>query len=300
MFDMARDSEYFHSIDQLNELGAKPMESTNPGGLWHKKNDTYVPLYEGKMIWYYDHRYNSVLRSTGQQGSGRETTLGEHKNPFYSVVPRYWVNRKEVIKRKPEDYAYDWYISFRDITNAVDRRTFTTTIIPNYGAGHTLPLIITRTDVKYLNLLLANLSSLVFDYITRHKITGTHMSFYYIEQFPIFNIEDYNESLINIINNKIIKLIYTSHDLGSYAKNYGPYEGPFKWDIKERDQIKAEIDAIYAYLYKLDKNNLTHILDHFKVLKRNEINLYGEYQTKRLVLDAYDRLGPQLEEMLNE
>lgn len=62
----------------------------------------------------------------------------------------------------------------------------------------------------------------------------------------------------------------------------------------------AELDAIYAHLYKVSKEDLDYILEQFPVLKKNDINNYGEYRTKRLVLEAYDRLDHQLEEILNE
>ncbi len=67
--------------------------------------------------------------------------------------------------------------------------------------------------------------------------------------------------------------------------------------------MKAELDAIYAKLFGQIKEELRHILnpqdvngpefpgETFKVLKEKELRLYGEYKTKRLVLEAWERLG---------
>jgi uncharacterized protein (DUF433 family) len=78
---------------------------------------------------------------------------------------------------------------------------------------------------------------------------------------------------------------------------------PFKWNDERRAILKAEIDAIYARLYGLTDRELRYILDPqdiygenfpgetFRVLKDREIRNYGEYRTKRLVLDAWDRIS---------
>lgn len=78
---------------------------------------------------------------------------------------------------------------------------------------------------------------------------------------------------------------------------------PFKWDEERRALLKAELDAIYAKLYGLTTEELRYILDPqdvygpdfpgetFRVLKEKEIRLYGEYRTKRLVLEAWERLN---------
>jgi hypothetical protein len=78
---------------------------------------------------------------------------------------------------------------------------------------------------------------------------------------------------------------------------------PFKWDEERRAVLKAELDAIYAKLYGLTTEELRYILDPqdvygpdfpgetFRVLKEKEIRLYGEYRTRRLVLEAWEKLN---------
>lgn len=80
---------------------------------------------------------------------------------------------------------------------------------------------------------------------------------------------------------------------------------PFKWDEDRRARLKAELDAIYAKLYGLTTEELRYILDPqdvygpdfpgetFRVLKEKEIRLYGEYRTRRLVLEAWERLNKE-------
>ncbi|HZK92906.1 MAG TPA: DUF433 domain-containing protein [Prolixibacteraceae bacterium] len=78
---------------------------------------------------------------------------------------------------------------------------------------------------------------------------------------------------------------------------------PFKWDEERRAILKAELDAIYAKLYGLTTEELRYILDPkdvygsdfpgetFRVLKEKEIRKYGEYRTRRLVLEAWEKLN---------
>jgi uncharacterized protein (DUF433 family) len=77
---------------------------------------------------------------------------------------------------------------------------------------------------------------------------------------------------------------------------------PFKYDEGRRSKLKAEIDAIYAKLYGVSSDELRYILDPadvygvqfpgetFRVMREKEIRQYGEYRTKRLVLDAWSSL----------
>ena len=66
--------------------------------------------------------------------------------------------------------------------------------------------------------------------------------------------------------------------------------------------VRAELDAAYAHLYGLTRDELRYILDPadiyggdfpsetFRVLKEREIRQHGEYRTAWLVLGAWDRL----------
>jgi hypothetical protein len=81
------------------------------------------------------------------------------------------------------------------------------------------------------------------------------------------------------------------------------YDGaPFPFDPERRAQLRAELDAYYARLYGLTREDLCYTLDPasvmgadypsetFRVLQDNELREFGEYRTQRLVLEAWDRL----------
>ena len=100
---------------------------------------------------------------------------------------------------------------------------------------------------------------------------------------------------------RVLELTYTSNSLTPFARDLG-YEGPpFIWNEDRRALLRAELDAYYAYAYGLTRDELGYILDPsevrghdypsetFRVLKDNEKKRYGEYRTRRLVLEAWDR-----------
>lgn len=66
---------------------------------------------------------------------------------------------------------------------------------------------------------------------------------------------------------------------------------------ERRHRLKSELDAIFAHLYHLDREDLEWILDapypsaSFPGLKRKELAQFGEYRTQRYVLHAYDQLA---------
>jgi hypothetical protein len=141
----------------------------------------------------------------------------------------------------------------------------------------------------------------VLDFNARNKIGGTHLTYSYLKQFPYLLPSAYSQAAIEFIQPRVLELTYTAHDLKPWAEDLG-YEGPpFLFDPERRALLRAELDAFYAHLYGINRDELRYILDPsdvmgpdypsetFRVLKNNEIRQFGEYRTQRLVLEAWDR-----------
>ncbi len=121
-----------------------------------------------------------------------------------------------------------------------------------------------------------------------------------VEQLPILDIEQYSDSTLEYIRTRIVELVFTSQDMKPFAEDCNYFFKPFKWNEDRRALLMSELDAIYAHLYAISRIDLTYILDQFPVLAKNEKRQLGEYRTKRLVLEAYDKLNLEMEEMMNE
>lgn len=293
LFNMSSDSHLFRTRDQLGREGYM-LE----GNRFVKGKDVWLPLYEAKMMHQFDHRWGTY---DGREI--RDCTEQEKRDPNFVIMPRYWVPAREVEERLA-GWDRKWVLAFRDITNATNERTAIFSVLPRVGVGHTAPLIRSVVDVaRRLVCLLANFNMLVYDYLARQKIGGTHMTYFYLHQIPVLPPSAYSDRDLAFIVPRCAELLYTSRDMEPLARDLGIYGGPFPWDEERRAVLRAELDAYYAYLYGLTRDELRYILDPqdvfgsdfpgetFRVLKENEIRKYGEYRTKRLVLEAWDRLS---------
>ena len=293
MFDMANDSGQF-----LNDVKADEFEGD------------IVPLYEGKFIWHFDHRfssYHNLGKLKGRGGRGLPPTLiSEYEDPGFEIKPRYWLKKEAVESRLSDiDVHRDWLIGWRDVTSAKLERTMVCSVFPRYAANHKLPIISINSDPKEVVAFLANLASIPFDFVARQKMGGTSFAYFYLKQLPILPPSAYDEAALAFIVPRVLELTYTSHSMAPFARDLG-YEGPpFAWDEDRRAHLRAELDAWYALAYGLTRDELRYVLDPkdvmgedypsetFRVLQKNEIARHGEYRTRRLVLAAYDELMAQ-------
>ena len=73
-------------------------------------------------------------------------------------------------------------------------------------------------------LLLGNLDSFGFDYVTRQKAAGTNLSWYVVEQLPVIAPERYERTFGDttareLVRDHVLRPTYTSHDLAPFARD---------------------------------------------------------------------------------
>ena len=150
---------------------------------------------------------------------------------------------------------------------------------------------------------LALWTSLAFDYVARLSIGGTHLTYSYLRQFAVLAPSVFGTPDIAFVTPRVLELTYTSCSLKLWAEDLGHLGAPFVWDEDRRALLRAELDVFFARKYGLSRDELRYVLDPgdvkgasypsetFRVLKNKEESRYGEYRTRRLVLEAWDRLG---------
>nr|WP_312351920.1 N-6 DNA methylase [Brucella intermedia] len=249
-----------------------------------------LPVRRGGSIWHFDHRFDApeeVKKASGDwRGSDRFVPLQDVSE---RLIEKGW-NR-------------DWLIGWRDITNATNERTVVASLLPVVAADDTLSLLLPKVgNAALAGGLLANLNSLALDYVAQSKVGGTHIRKNVIAQFPVFPPNFYTDSRLAFITPKVLELTYTSHATAPFARDLGHDGPPFGWDEKRRANLRADLDAFYARAYGVDRDELRYILDPtdvkgadypsetFRVLKEKETRQFGEYRTRRLVLEAWDRM----------
>lgn len=192
-----------------------------------------------------------------------------------------------------------WMVGWRKITNATNRRTLVCSVMPAVAAGDSLQIRRTNVSPQLDACLLAEESSLVVDWISRCKLGGVNFNYFAFNQLPALPPSAYNPDDIDYIVSRVLELTYTSHSLAPWARALGHDGPPFPWNEDRRAILRAELDARFARLYGLTRDDLLYILDpkavmgddfpseSFFVLQKNERRDYGEYRTARLVLEAW-------------
>jgi hypothetical protein len=60
---------------------------------------------------------------------------------------------------------------------------------------------------------------------------------------------------------------------------------------ERRALLRADLDAVFMHVYGLTREETEHVLDSFPVVRKYDERDHREYRTKRLVLEAYDRMA---------
>jgi hypothetical protein len=297
MLHMADNANLFETQEDLGSAGA-----AFSGWDWRVDDQRWLPLYEAKMVGRYDHRYTTYEgASQAQLNQGALPQLSEsaHDDASAEVLARYWVSEAALddflaIKKWPR---HEWLLGWRDIARSVDERTFTPVVIPRAPAsGLWFAIPGSARDAAALQ---AVWSSFIWDFLTRQKMTGAHVTIFIAKQLacPLPSTMDSVPSwgatdLRAFIEPRVLELTYTSHTLRHFAADLlarepGP---PFRWIPERRMQLRVELDAAMFHLYGLDRSDVEHVLDSFFVVRKYEERDLGEFRTKRLVLAAYDAM----------
>ncbi|MBC9733549.1 N-6 DNA methylase [Nocardioides sp. zg-578] len=302
LFHMANDSGLFRTAEECADEGGE-----FDGWAWESATRSWLPLYEGKMLWHFNHRHGSYEGYDLRDGTGVRSIPQpppiKLDNPAYEVRPRQWVDEDAVLDATPAWWDRDWLFGWRDVTNASNARTFVPSALPLAAVGDKF-LLAFPLEPTHAPLLQAAWSSMVFDYVSRQKISGTGMKYFLAKQLACPTPATFdsavpwaNATLAEFVRPRVVELTYTSHRMAGYARDVlaqpvgSPVGGPFRWLPERRAQLVAELDAAMLHVYGLSRAEAEHVLDSFFVVAKVEERDLGEYRTKRLVLTAYDALA---------
>ncbi|GBD02281.1 Type IIS restriction enzyme Eco57I [bacterium HR18] len=326
MFHMANDSHLFRARAELEAEGFRL-----DGNVFVRGAERYLPLYEAKMVHQFDHRFGDyAMQPEGSESTQLpEVPLERLADPNYRVLPRYWVPEEEVEERlQTKGWDRGWLLGWRDITNTTNERTVIAAVIPRVGVGNNYPLIITQSAVSsYIGVVL---SCVALDFVARQKVGGTHLNFFIFEQLPVLPPSAFEQPLpfpwerepsplpprsrpptvADFVRPRVLELTYTAWDLQPFAEDLG-YDGPpFRYDPERRFWLRAELDALFFLLYlgtpeewekeaspelralfPTPREAVAYILDQFPIVRRKDEERYGEYRTKRIILEIYDAMA---------
>lgn len=286
----------------------------------------FLPLVEGKTFDLYDHRAASIILSNTALFRPRqavETPSELHQDPLFTATPYFWVE-SDVAKAK---FPWKWFIAHKKVTSATNERTMIATILASCAVNDTVHVFAPSDEapIHLLPALIANLCSFVLDYVGRQKLGGNAYSMFVTKQLPIIpptsysnpSIWQHSETLFEWLMPRVLELTYTAWDLRPFAEDCAWSGPPFRWNEDRRLLLRCELDAAFFHLYlpagktgewhpangetaedqaRLTASFLTprdavaHIMETFPIVKRKDTEKHGDYRTKRVILDIYDRM----------
>ena len=132
------------------------------------------------------------------------------------------------------------------------------------------------------------------------------------------------ESVHDWLLPRVLELTYTTWDIEPFAGDCGWTGPPFRWHEERRFLLRCELDASFLHLYlpadadgdwqpprQTDANRqgetpeqlaeltchfptprdaVGYIMDTFPIVRRKDQTQYGEFRTKRVILDIYDAM----------
>ena len=289
MFDMTNDSGLFRTRNELVEQeGAWPIGGNHydsPSGKW-------VPLYEGKMVQAFDHRAaNIVVNPANVHRPARPlpATVDQHRDPNWLPEPQFWVS-----SRATNLQGTPFLIGLKHVTATTNIRSMIAALIPGVGAGNSLPVLIGTEGFTASTgaLIVANLNSILLDYVLRQKVQGQNLNLFILEQLPVVPLLNYDRiyfgsaSAADIVRECVLELTYTARDMAPFAREMGYLDEtaevlpPFSWNEERRLLLRAKLDAVYFHLYGVtDRDQIRYVYSTFPIVERQEQASYGIYRS---------------------
>lgn len=265
-------------------------------------NENYLQLYEGGLGHQYNHRFAEF-----RDGREPECSLEQLSDPEFIPRTEWSISRSDFLEKCESMRLMDLakcktaFLGFRRVARNTDERTVIACVIPwqpmTYGW-----ILSLGVDAKEMALLCGAYNSLVFDYLMRTSLSQPSIPQGAFEQVALPPLSRFSKVDENFILTRVLELTYTANDLKAWAVEIGHKGPPFPFQPERRAQLRAELDAYYARLYGLTRNDLRYILDPtdlmgedypsetFRVLRDKELRELKEFRTQRLVLEAWDAL----------
>lgn len=316
MFHMANDSHLFRTRDQLERVGFRAV-----GNRFVRGDEVYLPLYEAKMIWHYDHRYGTYDGVQDRSNTHLPNPDShKHADAAFLAQPWYWVPKKEVEERLGK-WKRGWLMGWRDVTNATNERTVIASVVPGVGYGNKFLLMLPTCQSLEVAKLVGNLATLVFDYCARQKIGGVSMNYFTMKQLPCLPPTAYSAEDLRFIVPRVLELVYTAWDIKPYANDIwreadddlrdalkrqwdenAQETGGHDWDLPEWIEAYPDIETdpekgIPLPPFKWDENRRARIQAE---LDAYYARLYGLTRKQlRYILDPADLTEKELEDILD-
>jgi hypothetical protein len=195
-----------------------------------------------------------------------------------------------------------YLIGFCDVASPTNERTLIAAVLPpGVLCGDKVPTILFEDDVSGWKLLLwtAVANSYAMDFIARKKVS-LKMSYTVVDSLPFPRLSREDVRARKLVS-RCLRLSCTGPEMlplwnrlaqdGWIAADSPAMEMPVAVTDESRMKLRAEIDVIVARdVFELTRPELEYILTTFPTQERYQETQYGEFRSRRLILEAYDSM----------
>jgi hypothetical protein len=246
-----------------------------------------VPLYEGKLMHQFDASFatyagcSPVDRAAGKPRAVADDAKGQ------PIETRFYAS-KSVVDPFLERRGYgrsSWVFVVRDYARPTDERTAIASIVPRTVPIQPLNGVTITGSILETLWCLGMVNSFANDWTVRQRMPGSHFNVTIFGQCPI--PVPVAELLTRVADDAYALLSWGSEPAWLRELGYVPNLNRRHID---REILRAECDAAAFIAFGVSVVDTDYILETFPIVKRKDEAAHGEYRTKRLILDAYDRL----------
>lgn len=266
-------------------------------GSWFVRgSEEFAPVYEGKFIHQYDHRFATFDGIPADKRFGiKAATINptdEQKNDRnLEIIPRYWVSRRFFEENTTSrGISPDWNLAFRDTTNVISNfRTAVGCVVGPTAFNYKCPnVIIDSGDAVASALFLSMFNSVPYDYLLRQKFYGANFTKSMLLQTFVVSraaVMPYEAQLLDAV----AALTNTSESVESFCNHLGRAH-LCEYDSKERIELRAWIDALYFDLFGFGPNEVGYVFDTFPIWREKSTDTWGRFYEKERTLELFEKL----------
>lgn len=250
------------------------------------------------MVDQFDHRAKGYRSGRGRAAVWEDLPFGHAAK---SIQPQWRVALGDVPdKVLPRMNRYR--AGFCDVASPTNERSLCAALLPsNVVSGDKVPTIVFEDGSDWTLLLwLAVANSYAMDFVARKKIS-LKMSYTVLDSLPFPRLNR-DSAVAQCLVPLALRLSCCGPEMTEFWNAMAadgwceavPADGlpPGIEDEDERLRIRAEIDAIVARdVFGLTASEMEYVLATFPIVREREERAYGEFRTRRLIFEAFERTG---------
>jgi hypothetical protein len=254
-----------------------------------------LPLYEGRMVDQFDHRAKGYRSGRGRSAVWEELPFGKSGK---SIQPQWRVPLGD-IPEKVRGRMNRFRIGFCDVTSPTNERSLYSALLPPGAvAGHKVPTILFNDGWDWAFMLWIGVAnSFAMDFLARKKVSLS-MSYTVLDSLPFPRMAK-DDPLARKLVPMALRLTCCGPEMTGYW-NAMAVEGwvtpctpgeppPGVENEDERLKLRADLDALVAHdIFGLTAVEMEYILATFPTWREREEKQFGEFRTRRLILEAFE------------